>query len=137
MPSLTASSLVNNPVAKHKHYRSYLIFKIPSLRVIDYRRVKHTVRQWIAVPLSGWTLSLSQLSLRLFKVKHSDSLIPTPYPHSHRQERDTAVAMFGGKAGETLAKEIVKTSEHKYVSMHLDVTVCHVDVGLPSPTQPR
>ena len=36
-------SLVNNPVAKQKHYRQYLIYKLPHLKVIDYRRIKDEV----------------------------------------------------------------------------------------------
>jgi hypothetical protein len=38
---------------------------------------------------------------------------------THIQERDAAVALFGGKAGETLTKEVVKTSDHKYACLRI------------------
>jgi U2 small nuclear ribonucleoprotein A' len=37
---LTYLSLLSNPVANKQHYRSYVINKLPSLRVLDFRKVK-------------------------------------------------------------------------------------------------
>jgi Leucine-rich repeat len=37
-------SLLFNPVMKRQHYRLYVIHKIPSLRVLDFTRVKERVR---------------------------------------------------------------------------------------------
>jgi len=33
-------SLLRNPITKHKHYRLYVIFKLPSVKVLDFQKVK-------------------------------------------------------------------------------------------------
>ena len=38
-------SLLSNPVANKQHYRSYVIHKIPSLRVLDFNKVKESERE--------------------------------------------------------------------------------------------
>jgi U2 small nuclear ribonucleoprotein A' len=38
-------SLMDNPVTKKKYYRLYIIHKIPSIRVLDFKRVRKTVRK--------------------------------------------------------------------------------------------
>ena len=43
-PKLTYLSLLSNPVANKQHYRSYIIHKLPSLRVLDFRKVKQKVK---------------------------------------------------------------------------------------------
>ncbi|XP_049849206.1 uncharacterized protein LOC126318232 [Schistocerca gregaria] len=40
IPSLVYLSLVGNPVQKKAHYRQFLISKLPSLRVLDFKKVK-------------------------------------------------------------------------------------------------
>ncbi|EFX71324.1 hypothetical protein DAPPUDRAFT_60299 [Daphnia pulex] len=42
---LTYLSLLSNPVANKQHYRSYVINKLPSLRVLDFRKVKLKERE--------------------------------------------------------------------------------------------
>jgi len=37
-------SLLRNPVTKHKHYRLYIIFKLPSVKVLDFQKVKSKER---------------------------------------------------------------------------------------------
>lgn len=37
-------SLQGNPVAERKYYREWLAWRIPSLRVLDYQRVRDKVR---------------------------------------------------------------------------------------------
>jgi U2 small nuclear ribonucleoprotein A' len=39
-------SLLDNPVTKKKYYRLYIIHKIPSIRVLDFKRVRKTVGSW-------------------------------------------------------------------------------------------
>ncbi|XP_055351518.1 U2 small nuclear ribonucleoprotein A'-like [Paramacrobiotus metropolitanus] len=56
-------SLTRNPVSNHPQYRLYVIHRIPSLRVLDFRKIK-------------------------------------------QQERDEAAAMFKGKKGRQLEKEL-------------------------------
>lgn len=42
---LTCLSLLHNPVTAKTHYRLYLIYKLPQLRVIDFRKVKLKERE--------------------------------------------------------------------------------------------
>ncbi|KAJ1500464.1 U2 small nuclear ribonucleoprotein A', partial [Coelomomyces lativittatus] len=37
---LTHVSFLGNPITKHKWYRSYVIYHVPQIRVLDYQRVK-------------------------------------------------------------------------------------------------
>lgn len=37
-------SLMSNPVSRQKHYREFVIWRIPSLRVLDYKRITQRVR---------------------------------------------------------------------------------------------
>ncbi|TRY84284.1 hypothetical protein DNTS_013416, partial [Danionella cerebrum] len=43
--SLTLLSLLRNPVTTKKHYRLYVISKIPQIRVLDFQKVKLKERQ--------------------------------------------------------------------------------------------
>ncbi|KAL9940982.1 hypothetical protein V8E36_000470 [Tilletia maclaganii] len=45
-PSLTYLSLLGNPVAREKHYRDWVIWKCPKVRVLDFKRVKDKERQY-------------------------------------------------------------------------------------------
>ena len=40
-------SLLDNPVTRKKHYRSYVIWKVPSVRVLDFKRVRKVVSEAI------------------------------------------------------------------------------------------
>ncbi|GAB5358487.1 hypothetical protein AAMO2058_000462200 [Amorphochlora amoebiformis] len=40
IPTLIRVSFGGNPVAKHRHYRFYVIHKLPKLRVLDFQKVK-------------------------------------------------------------------------------------------------
>ncbi|KAH3694555.1 U2 small nuclear ribonucleoprotein A'-like [Dreissena polymorpha] len=44
LKNLTYLSLMRNPVSTKKHYRLYVLHKVPSLRVIDFQRVKQKER---------------------------------------------------------------------------------------------
>ena len=37
---------MRNPVNAKKHYRYYVIYKIPSLRVLDFQRIRQKVCYW-------------------------------------------------------------------------------------------
>lgn len=41
-------SLLGNPVVHKQHYRLYLIYKCPNLRVLDFKRVRESVRFYFA-----------------------------------------------------------------------------------------
>lgn len=40
LPKLKMLSLLHTPVSHKQHYRKYVIFKIPSLTVLDFRKIK-------------------------------------------------------------------------------------------------
>ena len=48
LPNLATLSLVDNPVARQAHYRAYVIDKLPSLRVLDFKKVKEDERKHAA-----------------------------------------------------------------------------------------
>jgi U2 small nuclear ribonucleoprotein A' len=41
--ALSMLSLLQNPVNRRKHYRLYVIHKIPSLRVLDFQKIRQAV----------------------------------------------------------------------------------------------
>ncbi|XP_036909649.1 U2 small nuclear ribonucleoprotein A' isoform X1 [Sturnira hondurensis] len=45
LKSLTYLSLLRNPVTNKKHYRLYVIYKVPQVRVLDFQKVKLKERQ--------------------------------------------------------------------------------------------
>lgn len=45
LPKLECLCLLNNPVATKKYYRQYVIFKLPTLRLFDFRKVKMKERE--------------------------------------------------------------------------------------------
>jgi len=45
LKKLRTLSLVKNPVVRQKHYRLYVIHKIPTLRVLDFQKVKMRERE--------------------------------------------------------------------------------------------
>lgn len=49
LTNLHTISLLKNEVAKKNHYRHYLIFKCPSLKIIDFRKVKYQVREFVTL----------------------------------------------------------------------------------------
>jgi len=44
LPSLRYLSLLDNMVSKQQHYRFYVAYKLPRLKVLDYRKIKQTDR---------------------------------------------------------------------------------------------
>mmetsp|Transcript_7165 Transcript_7165/g.9830 ORF Transcript_7165/g.9830 Transcript_7165/m.9830 type:complete len:224 (-) Transcript_7165:349-1020(-) len=45
IPTLKRVSLSGNPIVKHRHYRYYVIHKLPKLKVLDFEKVKPKERQ--------------------------------------------------------------------------------------------
>ncbi|KAK9323700.1 leucine-rich repeat-domain-containing protein [Lipomyces orientalis] len=42
---LTYLSLVNNPITRREHYRLWVIWRLPSVRILDYEKVRQIERQ--------------------------------------------------------------------------------------------
>ncbi|KAI9803342.1 MAG: Serine/threonine-protein kinase [Piccolia ochrophora] len=45
LPKLTHLVLMENPVARKEHYRHYLIWRLPTVRFLDYQRVRDAERE--------------------------------------------------------------------------------------------
>jgi len=48
LKNLTTISLLNNPVTKKENYRLYVIHKLPTLKVLDFNKVKRQEREQAA-----------------------------------------------------------------------------------------
>jgi len=57
--TLRVLSLLRNPVASLKHYRLYTIYRIPSLRILDFKKVKEKERQEAQTLFKGKKLKKS------------------------------------------------------------------------------
>lgn len=44
LEKLTTLSLLHNPVTAKQHYRLYLIYKLPQLKLLDFRKIKQKER---------------------------------------------------------------------------------------------
>ncbi|CAH2208057.1 jg26039, partial [Pararge aegeria aegeria] len=44
LPKLKTLSLLHNPVANKQHYRAYVAYKLPELRLLDFRKIKQKER---------------------------------------------------------------------------------------------
>lgn len=65
---LTQLSLLENPVTRKEYYRSYLIWTIPSLRFLDFQKVRDAERQQ-ANELFGTADAPSELAAKIKGVK--------------------------------------------------------------------
>jgi U2 small nuclear ribonucleoprotein A' len=45
LPKLTSLSFMTNPVSAKQHYREYVAFKFPNLKLLDFRKIKPTERE--------------------------------------------------------------------------------------------
>lgn len=44
LPKLESVSLLTNPIATKQNYREYVIFKLPTLRLLDFKKIKQKER---------------------------------------------------------------------------------------------
>jgi Leucine-rich repeat len=57
---LEVLALMENPVTEKEHYRKYLVYKLPSLRVLDFKRITDKVRSDARLYLTGSTRGCGQ-----------------------------------------------------------------------------
>ncbi|ANB12468.1 Lea1p [Sugiyamaella lignohabitans] len=67
-------SLVDNPVTARDHYRSYIIWRIPSLRVLDFEKIKDSERKF-AAQLFGTVSAPTELASQIMKTKTATSKV--------------------------------------------------------------
>jgi len=50
---LRVLSLVENPICKERHYREYIVYRLPLLKYLDFRKVKESEREKAKKVFSG------------------------------------------------------------------------------------
>ncbi|TKA62201.1 U2 small nuclear ribonucleoprotein A' [Cryomyces minteri] len=60
--------LSENPVAAREHYRYWILYRIPSVRFLDYKKVKDAERQR-AIELFGTAAEPTELALKIMGIK--------------------------------------------------------------------
>ena len=55
LPNLKMLSLLQNPVAHLQHYRAYVVYKLPQLKVLDFKKIKLkvSINLWWAIIIFG------------------------------------------------------------------------------------
>ncbi|KAI8804265.1 leucine-rich repeat-domain-containing protein [Cladochytrium replicatum] len=88
-------SLTDNPVSLKKHYRHYVIRKCPSVRVLDFRRVRQKERLEAAKLFSGSegtrlekSLSGQKSRAKTFEVGEPSKKVAKPYQGPSREEAE-------------------------------------------------
>ncbi|KAK7207544.1 small nuclear ribonucleoprotein U2, A [Myxozyma melibiosi] len=66
---LTYLSLLGNPVARKEHYRLFVIWRIPSVRILDFEKVRQAEREQ-AAKLFGTTDEPTELATKLSTVSN-------------------------------------------------------------------
>ncbi|KAI9821773.1 MAG: U2 snRNP complex subunit [Pycnora praestabilis] len=72
---LTHLTLLENPVTRKEHYRYWIIWRSPSVRFLDYQKVKDTERRE-AIELFGTTQEPSALASKIMGIKSRTFDIP-------------------------------------------------------------
>ncbi|EPS99082.1 hypothetical protein FOMPIDRAFT_44094 [Fomitopsis schrenkii] len=112
MKKLEFLSLLGNPVREKKWYREWLAWRIPSLRVLDFQRIRDKVRRSLSPPLSTRTHQQAAKSLFLtadnLPTQLADTLSKTVSTHAAKAPVATdepKPAAGPGKAGRLMSKE--------------------------------
>jgi len=83
---LTHLVLVENPVAKKEHYRYWVIWRCPSVRFLDYQKVKHAERE-AARGLFGTAEEPAELASKIMGVKSKAADVATSNGASRNTSR--------------------------------------------------
>ncbi|KAA8652444.1 hypothetical protein EYZ11_005081 [Aspergillus tanneri] len=89
LTKLTHLVLIENPITRKEHYRSWVIWRIPSVRFLDYQKVKDAEREK-AKELFGTAEEPSALASKIVGIKSRTFDIPTGGP-ADRTPADKAV----------------------------------------------
>lgn len=74
LKSLKFLTLLRNPVAALKHYRLYTIYRIPSLRVLDFKRIRDKEREEAQKLYKGKKLKKSEVPRTFIPGEQLDKL---------------------------------------------------------------
>lgn len=103
--NLVTLSLINNPVVRRQHYRLYVIHKIPSLKVLDFSKIKPTERKDAARLFSSAAGKLMEQDVSAERTFEPGDGLPSQNPMANltdaqkQQVRDAI-------AGATTAEEV-------------------------------
>ncbi|XP_066151887.1 U2 small nuclear ribonucleoprotein A' [Euwallacea fornicatus] len=83
LEKLTTLSLLHNPITAKQHYRLYLVFKLPQLKLLDFRKIKQKERD------EAKTLFKSKRGKEIQKdiIKRSKTFIPGGNMHNLAKSR--------------------------------------------------
>ncbi|RAL12867.1 U2 snRNP complex subunit LEA1 [Aspergillus homomorphus CBS 101889] len=90
LTGLTHLVVLENPVTRKEHYRPYLIWRIPSLRFLDYQKVKDAERER-ATELFGTAEQPSALASKIMGVKSRTFDVPGGAPSERPGAGERAV----------------------------------------------
>ncbi|KAL2039846.1 hypothetical protein N7G274_007247 [Stereocaulon virgatum] len=76
LPKLTHLSLLENPVTRREHYRYWIIWRCPTVRFLDYQKVKDIEREK-AKELFGTATEPSALASKIMGIKSRTFDIPS------------------------------------------------------------
>lgn len=78
LEQLTTLSLMHNPITAKQHYRLYLVYKLPQLKLLDFRKIKQKERD------EARTLFKSKRGKEIQKdiIKRSKTFIPGGNMHN-------------------------------------------------------
>ncbi|PYH49778.1 U2 snRNP complex subunit LEA1 [Aspergillus saccharolyticus JOP 1030-1] len=102
LSGLTHLVVLENPVTRKEHYRHYLIWRIPSLRFLDYQKIKDAERAKVT-ELFGTAEEPSALASKIMGVKSRTFDVPASHPG----------AAGGGAAGGDRAVRVKLTEKER------------------------
>ncbi|KAL7747312.1 U2 snRNP complex subunit [Sorochytrium milnesiophthora] len=104
-------SLAGNPVTRRKHYREYVIWRVKSLRVLDFQRIRHKERQAAKALFTTKSGKVNELAKSISATRSSNAgAADDESSHDNHVARSSATA--GLSPEETLRiKEAIKNAK--------------------------
>lgn len=108
--SLTSLSLLRNPVTKREHYRLYTIHRLPHLKVLDFSKIKPSVRVSVRMCLCAYAPMRLCVRARMCACACAfrSPLTCTFPPTGRLQERKEAARLFASESGRELENKVAK-----------------------------
>jgi len=108
--ALTHLSLLDNPVTRKEHYRLYLIWLIPSLRFLDFQKVRDVERTQ-ASELFGTAEEPSELAAKIKGVKSRTFDVSGPSVNGRAAAGDKAVRTQLTDSEKKRVQEMIKNAK--------------------------
>ena len=101
-------SLMGNPVSREKHYREFVIWKLPQVRVLDYQRVRDIERKLARELMEGEDGKPTSLALSIMKKAGEDAM---DVDMGIGKERTFEPGKLSGSGKRLLTVEAIEKSE--------------------------